>query len=199
MSELLGHSSMLLLVSPIFVLALRHSPGLALVCALATSGLLFIPINEVSLILQLKGVFADLSLTTVMLLITWPILKITNRSLNEPDISVLCTVVLILSLALYPMALGVGFYDPYGLGFQPGILISLVAAMGFLAVHKNYWICVVAVLVVLFGFWLKALPSHNLWDYMLDPILVIFTVIYLLQRLFRLRISRYSKGTLRST
>ena len=199
MSELLSYSSILLVISPVFVLALRHSQGLAWVLALTSMGLLFIPVNGVSLILALKGVFADLSLTTVLLLITWPFLRITNITLNGSDIAWLCTATLILALALYPMALGVGLHDSYVFGYEPWLLLTLVAATGILAVQKRYWISAATGIVVLCGYWLRVLPSQNLWDYLLDPLLVIFALIYLLQHLTRLRIWRRSRGTPRST
>lgn len=199
MSELLDYSSILLVASPIFALAVRHSLRLAVISALTASGFLFVPINGVSLILQLKGVFADLSLTTVMLLTIWPLLRVNNISLNRSDFTWLCAVVLTFAITLYPMALGVGPYDSYALGYQPSALLTLVAAMGVLAVQKKYWVSAATVVVVLFGYWLRVLPSQNLWDYLLDPILVIFTIIYLLHHLYRLRISRRLTGTLRST
>lgn len=199
MSELLDYSSILLVASPIFALAVRHSLRLAVILALTASGFLFVPINGVSLILQLKGVFADLSLTTVMLLTIWPLLRVNNVSLNRSDFTWLCAVVLTLAITLYPMALGVGPYDSYALGYQPSALLTLVAAMGVLAVQKKYWVSAATVVVVLFGYWLRVLPSQNLWDYLLDPILVIFAIIYLLHYLYRLRISRRLTGTLRST
>ncbi len=199
MSELLDYSSILLVASPVFALALRHSLRLAVILALTASGFLFVPFNDLSLILQLKGVFADLSLTTVMLLTIWPLLRVNNISLNGSDFTWLCAAVLTLAFTLYPMALGVGPYDSYMLGYQPSVLLTLVAAMGVLAVQKKYWVSAATVVVVLFGYWLRVLPSQNFWDYLLDPILVIFAVIYLLQYLFRLRISRRLTGTLRST
>lgn len=199
MSELLEYSSILLVASPVFALAVRRSLRLAVILALTASGFLFVPINSVSLILQLKGVFADLSLTTVMLLTIWPLLRVNNISLNGSDFTWLCAAVLTLAFTLYPMALGVGPYDSYMLGYQPSVLLTLVAAMGVLAVQKKYWVSAATVVVVLFGYWLRVLPSQNFWDYLLDPILVIFAVIYLLHYLYRLRISRRLTGTLRST
>ncbi len=199
MSELLDYSSILLVASPVFALAVRRSLRLAVILALTASGFLFVPINSVSLILQLKGVFADLSLTTVMLLTIWPLLRVNNISLNGSDFTWLCAVVLTLAFTLYPMALGVGPYDSYMLGYQPSVLLTLVAAMGVLAVQKKYWVSAATVVVVLFGYWLRVLPSQNFWDYLLDPILVIFAVIHLLHYLYRLRISRRLTGTLRST
>ena len=198
MSALLDYSSILLVVSPIFVLALRRSMSFALISALIAACGLFLPVNEVSLILQLKGVFSDLSLTTVTLLIAWPLSKVTNISLNRPDLTSLCAVISILALFLYPMALGVGPYDPYALGYEPFALLTLIAAMGIVAVQKKCWLSAATVIVALLGYWLKVLPSQNLWDYLLDPILAIFAISYLLQQAYRRRIWRRSGGTPRS-
>ena len=202
MSELLSYSSILLFASPICVLALRHSPALALVSVLATSGLLFIPVDHLTLILQLKGVFADLSLTTVILLIAWPLLSLNKRSSffsdklsNGADTAWLCSAILILAIALYPMALGAGPYDPYVLGYQPLALLTLIAALGIAAALKGYWISGAVVVLVLVAYWLKALPSQNFWDYLLDPIAVILAMSYLTANLVRRRKWHRSTGT----
>lgn len=181
MSDLLHYSAVLLIFSPTFVLGLRHSVATAFISASLLSALAFVPIYDVSTVLRLKGLFADLSLTTLALLILWPTLRMNRISLNNPDSASLCAIVLLLAVTLYPMALGVGPYDPYTLGFRPLALLTAIAALGVLATLRGYLVSRTIVLVVLVGYWLRVLDSQNLWDYLIDPILGIFAVIYLLK------------------
>ncbi|MCZ6458204.1 MAG: hypothetical protein O6766_02475 [Gammaproteobacteria bacterium] len=185
MPDFLHYSTVLLIFSPIFVLGLRRSVAAALISASVLSALAFIPIYEVSTVLRLKGLFADLSLTTLTLLVVWPVLRLQKISLNNPDSAGLCTIVLLLAVTLYPMALGVGAYDPYALGFRPWALLTVIAALGVLATLRGYLVSKTIVVVVLIGYWLRVLDSQNLWDYLIDPILGIFAIIYLLRYLLR--------------
>jgi len=185
MPDFLHYSTVLLIFSPIFVLGLRRSVATALISASVLSALAFIPIYEVSTVLRLKGLFADLSLTTLTLLVVWPVLRLQKINLNNPDSAGLCTIVLLLAVTLYPMALGVGAYDPYALGFRPWALLTVIAALGVLATLRGYLVSKTIVVVVLIGYWLRVLDSQNLWDYLIDPILGIFAIIYLLRYLLR--------------
>jgi hypothetical protein len=185
MPDFLHYSTVLLIFSPIFVLGLRRSVATALISASVLSALAFIPIYEVSTVLRLKGLFADLSLTTLTLLVVWPVLRLQKISLNNHDSAGLCTIVLLLAVTLYPMALGVGAYDPYALGFRPWALLTVIAALGVLATLRGYLVSKTIVVVVLIGYWLRVLDSQNLWDYLIDPILGIFAIIYLLRYLLR--------------
>ena len=181
MPDFFHYSTVLLIFSPIFVLGLRRSVATALISASVLSALAFIPIYEVSTVLRLKGLFADLSLTTLTLLVLWPVLRLKKISLNNTDSAGLCTIVLVLAVTLYPMALGVGAYDPYALGFRPWALLTAIAALGVLATLRGYLVSKTIVIVVLIGYWLRVLDSQNLWDYLIDPIVAIFAVTYLLK------------------
>ena len=185
MPDLLHYSTVLLIFSPTFVLGLRRSVATAFLSASVLSALAFIPIYEVSTVLRLKGLFADLSLTTITLLMLWPALRMKRISLNSPDSAGLCAVVFLLAVMLYPMALGLGAYDPYVLGFRPWALLSVIAALGVLATLRGYLVSKTIVVVVLIGYWLRVLDSQNLWDYLIDPILGIFAIIYLLRYALR--------------
>jgi hypothetical protein len=76
--------------------------------------------------------------------------------------------VAVLALLLYPLALGLGPYDPYGLGFAgPGLPLA-VAAGALLAWWQQRPGVALTVLVALAAWTLGLGESHNLWDYLLD-------------------------------
>lgn len=195
----LQYCTVLLIFSPIYVIGLRFNRVLALIVALSVSVLAVVPFGDVSLVLALKGLFADLSITTITLLVAWPLHRAANLQPNKADTAWLCVVVLIFAMVLYPMALGIGNYDTYAIGFRPWVLLTLVAVLGVLATQRQYWLSATTLALVLGGYWFKVLDSQNLWDYLLDPILVIFAVTYLIRYAYPVRIWQRYRGTRHST
>jgi len=71
--------------------------------------------------------------------------------------------------ALYPLALGLGSFDPYSWGwsFSPLFLITALITI-LLIVRRNPfgWLLLLAVL----AYDLRVLESPNFWDYLVDPV-----------------------------
>jgi len=93
---------------------------------------------------------------------------------------------LMLGLGLYPASLGWGNYDPYVWGYDP--LMSWVC----LGLSPIFWL----LRQRLIGLWLslsvlawtlELAESPNLWDYLIDPWLVIASAVWLVSRLFAKR------------
>lgn len=81
----------------------------------------------------------------------------------------------IAGLILYPAALGIGPLDPYSWGWGA---LPLVMALGLLTIGL-LWLgnrfAFVLTLGVL-GYNLRLLESSNLWDYLTDPVLTVFSL-----------------------
>ncbi len=81
----------------------------------------------------------------------------------------------IAGVALYPTAFGIGSFDPYALGWDS---LPLVVALGLLAIillwFGNRFALVLALGVLALN--LHVLESSNLWDYLTDPILTLFSL-----------------------
>jgi len=73
------------------------------------------------------------------------------------------------ALLLYPMALGLGPFDPYGLGFSGPLLPSCLAALAILAWFTALRSGALVLLAALWAWQLRLGESANLWDYLLDP------------------------------
>jgi hypothetical protein len=146
----------------------RAHPILLLLAALAVAVL---PLGALPAAGYLRGIVGDLSVTTVLLLL---------RGLLRPALgwaaidarSRLALQVLGAAggLALYPVALGVGPFDPYRLGFADpwllGGLLALAVAAGLRRLTLVTWCLSLAVLAWAVG----AYESRNLWDYLVDPL-----------------------------
>lgn len=72
---------------------------------------------------------------------------------------------------LYPMALGLGGFDPYGLGFgSTWLLVPLLLFTLWLLHRQNRFGAILVACILAYN--LRLLESSNLWDYLLDPLFV---------------------------
>jgi hypothetical protein len=107
-----------------------------------------------------------------------------NRHAGGPDWLPACqrsTVfifALLAGLALYPSALGWGRFDVYTLGWNFSPLTVAVGALSIWLIwrgHQFHWVLVAALLAWQLGL----LESRNLWDYLVDPILFLLSIVAL--------------------
>lgn len=81
----------------------------------------------------------------------------------------------------YPMSLGLTYIDPYAWGFGDFRFSAVLLLMGLVAwVMRAYGICLMLVAAQC-AFGLRLLPSDNLWDYLLDPWLVAWSLGWLVR------------------
>jgi hypothetical protein len=82
---------------------------------------------------------------------------------------------LLFAALFYPAALGWGGFDPYALGYQPAaVLAALVPLAAALAWRRlDTWLIILAVDLAAYATGVFA----NLWDVLLDPLLVLLAAI----------------------
>lgn len=129
---------------------------------------------ELPLAAYVRGVVGDLSVVLTLLL--WSSVLLPSRS--APTSFKLA--IAFISLAFYPLALGLGMIDPYAWGYGS---IGLLAAVllfalvcGLAGWMKGVWIIALAI-IAWAAHWHE---SANLWDYVLDPLLAIWAFITLI-------------------
>lgn len=84
----------------------------------------------------------------------------------------LCLIVVSLALVLYPNALGLFAWDLYALGYTPVALSSLLCVLVTVAIACRRDVPA-AIMTIAFVIYAAALfESDNLWDYLVDPLLV---------------------------
>ena len=129
---------------------------------------------ELPLAAYVRGVIGDLSV--VLSLLLWSSVLLPSRS---APISFKLAIVLI-SLAFYPLALGLGMIDPYAWGYGSiGLLVAVLLfalVCGLAGWMKGVWIIAIAI-IAWAAHWHE---SANLWDYVLDPLLAIWAFIALI-------------------
>ena len=134
--------------------------------------LALVPLGDLPPAAYPRGLTGDLSITTVLLLLRFVLGRQFGWSPAEArERLALQTLISSAALALYPLALGLGPFDPYRLGFgSPWLVgaVSLAALAAWRACMPLAALCAALALLAWAGGWYE---SANLWDYLLDPLL----------------------------
>ncbi len=75
----------------------------------------------------------------------------------------------VMGTVLYPLALGLGNFDPYSLGWSFSALFPIIAMLTLVSMLRSNrfgWLLLVSVL----AYDLRVLESPNFWDYLVDPV-----------------------------
>ena len=145
---------------------------------------------ELPLAAYVRGVTGDLSIVTLLLLWTSALLS------AKPTPILFKFAIVLLALSFYPFALGLGMIDPYAWGYGSiaffiGVL-TFALVCGLLNWVKGVWIIAIAI-IAWAAHWHE---SANLWDYLLDPFLVIWALLAPLGTLNRRRKEKARSGYL---
>ena len=134
----------------------------------------WVPVGGIPLAGYLRGVFGDLSVTTMLLLGAALLGRVSGRRvLDGPERVALLGWSVAAGLALYPLTLGLTRWDPYELGFRPRMLLLVVAALVIGLWRRRRGAALVLAAGVA-GYDLQILESPNLWDYLVDPGLTVW-------------------------
>jgi hypothetical protein len=145
---------------------------------------------ELPLAAYVRGVTGDLSIVTLLLLWTSALLP------AKPTPILFKFAIVLLALSFYPFALGLGMIDPYAWGYGSIALfigvLTFALVCGLLNWVKGVWIIAIAI-IAWAAHWHE---SANLWDYLLDPFLVIWALLAPLGTLNRRRKEKARSGYL---
>ena len=158
------------LISLFFNTALRWMAVLAL-----TILSVFIPVAGSNPWLWINGAVGEISIVTMILLIVFVVRGLAGYSLLETRARThLSILILLTGFILYPATLGLTQFDPYSLGY--GFELSLL----LLSLSILYWIfrqqeVALILLFVVAAREIGILSSVNVWDYLIDPLLWLFS------------------------
>jgi hypothetical protein len=160
---------------------------------LALTNLFFWPLGmslELPLAAYVRGVTGDLSIVTTLLL--WSSLLPDNKSAPIP----FKFSIALIALCFYPFALGLSMVDPYAWGY--GSIAFFIAVLVFAVIcglanwNKGVWI--IGFAIIAWGVhWQESL---NLWDYLLDPFLVLWSIVGLFGAILQKRREKARSGYL---
>ena len=160
---------------------------------LIIANLFFWPLGlnlELPLSAYVRGVIGDLSTVTVLLLLS--ALFVRNQSAPW---SVRVAIGLV-GLCFYPFALGLGMFDPYGWGYSSVALLIAVLVFALLSAiakwNRGAWI--IGLAIIAWG--MQWHESTNLWDYLIDPILVVWAIFGVIATIMKKRKEKARSGYL---
>jgi len=145
---------------------------------------------ELPLAAYVRGVVGDLSIVSTLLL--WSTLLPSHKSAPLP----FKWSIAIIALCFYPFALGLSMIDPYAWGYGSNIFLLAVLLSAVICALANWtkgtWIIGLAIIAWVIH-WHE---SANLWDYLLDPLLVIWAIFALVSLFLQKRKEKFRSGYL---
>ena len=158
--------------------ALPRAARIAIV--LAVGALAFVPFGGLMLSGYLRAALGDLSIVSTGLL-SIAVVHYVNGKRHMPDsqTAILAATALLAGAVLYPPALGLTYFDPYALGYASPVLAGALLLLALAAWYRRLEWLVALLLVAVFARLANALESRNLWDYLIDPWLVLYSLFWL--------------------
>jgi hypothetical protein len=148
---------------------LRHAHPTSTLLAVFVAAL--VPIGGLPAAGYVRGIVGDLSVTTVLLLLHALLRPVLGRAAIDAR-SRLALQVLVAAggLVLYPLALGLGPFDPYRLGYASPWFLGGLLALAVAAVLRRLTLVAVCLSLAVLAWAVGAYESRNLWDYLVDPL-----------------------------
>ncbi len=155
---------------------------------------LFVPVyKSLTLTELLRGIIGDLSITTLLILLLVLRNNLFNHQISVGEFEPLVMrynkvpnrafafIIVVLGCFLYSSYLGYIRFDIYDIGYFPSPLFMLVLGIIELFLWFSARRYALLWLIAVLCFYFKCESSHNLWDYLFDPVLWLICLI----RLFR--------------
>lgn len=165
---------------------LRRRPAYGAAAVLAMAGLLWLPVGGVSLLGVLRGAVGAASATTAATLAALLCARCARECIFPRGERVLvAALAVVVGLLFYPPALGLGAIDPYAWGYAGVVMPLAVGAVALAAGAAGHWVIAGALAAALAAWRLQLLESTNLWDYLIDPLLVSGGLVWLVACVWR--------------
>jgi len=146
-----------------------------LACAIVI--VVLIPFGGLPLAAYVRGVTGDLSITSLLLLLSAILNRLTGcQPFDAQNRLVLFFLVALTAFGLYPLALGIGYFDPYRLGYGNFWFMGVLLLLALAACFRQLPAIALAIALAIFAWSMGWYESTNLWDYLLDPLLAIYAV-----------------------
>ena len=154
---------------------------IGLACAVTIAAL--VPFGGLPLAAYVRGVTGDLSIASLILLLSATLNRLSGwRPFDTQAGFALLFLVALAALGLYPLALGIGYFDPYRLGYGNPWFVSVLLVVALAACFRQIQAIALVIALAVFAWSIGWYESTNLWDYLLDPLLAIYAISALMKR-----------------
>ena len=116
-------------------------------------------------------------------------------TVRTPIDRVIAMTLVVVSLILYPTALGFSPFDLYAFGYSPVALPIVLVCLFGVCVWFEKWLPALMLVAAYATWYFHCLDSDNLWDYLLDPVIVIYAVSILVIEWRRQRLQSANDST----
>lgn len=173
-----GHALLLSAIILRLTLALNLKRGYSYTLTIMSLLAATIPIGTMPVAQITRGIFGDLSITTIVLLGYFLIFPTSSREKSKQ----LFILVLITGILFYPTALGLGMTDPYQWGYlnayrgltTPILFLTILVIIVLVTLRLNNDLILLCLAMAIGTFLIGAMESRNIWDYLIDPLIVTF-------------------------
>jgi len=118
----------------------------------------------------LRGLTGDLSILSLCLLALAVFQQLFGQSvLTSKEKKYVKWGIGVSGLFFYPLALGLGAFDPYALGYANSYLVGFVLIVSLALFIYQYVTLATILLLCILAWQMQLLQSMNLWDYVMDP------------------------------
>lgn len=185
----LPHLAFTLLLFLIFTRLVRTAlqRGILLAGCLLLS---LLPVQGISLALQLRTYIGDLSVASLVLLGWATLSRFGLAPVSSRDRLASLALFAGLAVLLYPAALGLSYADPYQLGFEPRPMLLVLGLLCAVLIVQRSWLGALALVLATLAFALRLGASENYWDYLIDPYLALYSLGALLSAAVRWLLAR---------
>jgi hypothetical protein len=137
-----------------------------------------VPLAGTTVAQWLRSVLGDLSVFTLVIFADILARRLWSRKLLDASSrKPLLLVAALVGVVFYPLALGFGPVDPYRVGYAPLMMVYLLGLTSVIAWISFTRRLAVILLLPLLAYNLHLLESDNLWNYLLDPVLVVYALV----------------------
>jgi hypothetical protein len=141
----------------------------------AVFALVLIPFDAMPFAAYLRGMTGDLSITTLVLLCC-AMLRPWCGTVQTGHRLALLGLIALASIVFYPMALGVGAYDPYQLGYGNWPFVAVLLLLALATWLRGYTMITLCIALGTLAWAVGWYESDNLWDYLIDPFAAIYAL-----------------------
>ncbi len=140
-----------------------------------------VPVDGLPLAGYVRGFTGDLSVTTLILLFTATISRLWGSVPYSPDsFRLLMLLAAGGGLFLYPFALGLTYFDPYVLGYGSKVFTLSLLIISLASAYFDRHLVAICSTAAVLGYSIGLFESTNLWDYLIDPLLVLYALVWLI-------------------
>lgn len=178
--SLFGHG-LFLLAFILFVVQAKRWGKYWPIAYVISALLIVLPVKDWLVIEFSRGYFSDLSIATILMCSLYIMNVAGARKLESSN--ALQYSILVLGFILYPFTLGLSMFDPYVFGFSSDamypIFVSVLAVCAFISWYFGLWQLALVLALALLANGFGTYESNNVWNYLLDPIAVIMSLVSL--------------------